>query len=420
MPERISVLLVDDSYQVRQSVKAMLSLEADQFLVVGEAEDGHQALEMTAMLKPDVVLMDVNMPVMDGLTAAERIMATTPVGIVIISVQGEQEYFRRAMKAGAADFLVKPFSSADLTSALRSASDRLRLPPAAAEQNTEEPRTGKVVTVFSTKGGVGKTTLAANLSVAIARQTKLKVAAIDLDLEFGALGTVMGVRPMGTILDLCRLETVISAEHVSRVMVRQPQCSAWVLCAPPLPHLASEVEGDARMDRGRLYVAEIIDALRSSFDYVIIDTSSNFRESNLVAFDKSDLILLATQPEIPALETAAKGLDVLLQRLEYPEQKVQVVLNRSDTAIGLSAADIEKSLGVQIVHQIPSDGATAVNAGNTGAPFVLRRTRSAISDAVDELARSVVIGASPRPAPPPVTAPSPSPFSAWTRALRIF
>lgn len=418
MSERISVLLADDSYQVRQSVKAMLSLEADQFLVVGEAETGRQAVEMVGMLKPDVVLMDINMPELDGLTATEQIMSTCPVGVVMISVQGEQEYFRRAMKVGAADYLVKPFSSSELTQALRSAAGRVRLAPATGETDDQEVRLGKVITVFSTKGGVGKTTIAANLACAIAQQTKLKVAAVDLDLEFGSLGTVIGVRPMGTILDLCRLEVPIQAEHVSRVMAKQPQVGVWVLCSPPLPHLASEVEGEGRLDRSRSYVAEIIEALRRTYDYVVIDTASNFRETNLHAFDRSDLILLASLPEVPALEATARGLDVLLKRLEYPEARVQLVMNRADAAMGMTLAEIEKSLGMAISHRIPSDGAVAVGAGNLGVPFVLRRTRSAIVEAVEQLCYGVITGAAPQQK---VSSPKPTPTpGGWTRILRLF
>jgi pilus assembly protein CpaE len=390
--DRISVLLADDSYQIRQGIKAMLSLEQDQFVVAGEAETGRQAMEMAALLKPDVILMDVNMPEMDGLTATERIMASGPTGIVMISVQGEQEYLRRAMKAGAADYLVKPFTSADLAAAIRSAAGR-RLPaaavPPAITPALSQPAGGKVVTVFSTKGGVGKTTLAANLAASVARLTKLKVAALDLDLEFGALGTVLGARPAGTIADLCRLETTITPEHVSRVLVKQPQCSLWTLCAPLHPHLAAEVEGDARADRNRCYVAEVIDALRRCHDYVIIDTASNFRETNLVSFDKSDLILVVTLPEVPALETTAKGLDVLLERLEYPAEKVALVLNRADGGMGLKEEEIERSLGVRFRYRVPGDGTVAVQAGNEGLPFVLRRHRPPIADAVDEMARSV-------------------------------
>jgi pilus assembly protein CpaE len=386
---RIRVVLVDDSYLVRQSVKAMLEFDAGEFEVVGEAENGLQAVEQVAKLQPDVVLMDINMPIMNGIDATIKIMEQSPVGVVIISVQGEQEYLRRAMKAGARDYLLKPFTHEQLVGALRSAAISTHrtlsvVKPAHAQRHA------KVVTVFSTKGGVGKTTLVANLASALAQGTKRKVAALDLDLEFGVLATMMGVTPQGSLIDLCRLETPITFDHISRLLAVQKQCGVGVLASPPLPHLASEVDGDGRADQERSYVTEIIEAMRASVDYLIIDTSLSFREANLIALDKADLILMVAVPEITALESTAKGLDVLLERLEYPKTKVELVLNRADSTIGLTHEDIAKSLGVAIAHKIPTDERATITAANTGMPIVLKRAKSSpIADALIDLANEV-------------------------------
>lgn len=373
--ERIRVLLVDDSYQVRQSVKTMLEFESDEFEVVGEAQNGEEAVAKAAALRPDVVLMDINMPGMDGIEATSRLMAQSPVNVVIISVQGEQEYLRRAMKAGARDYLIKPFTFDELVQSIRTAAENRPILTGSANQPAAPPkRQGKVVTIFSTKGGVGKTTVAANLSAALAMGGKQRVAALDLDLEFGTLPTMMGVRPQATLVDLCRLDTPITADHVNRVMVRQSQSNVGVLAGPPMPHLASEVDGDGRNDTSRNYVAEVIEGLRQIHDYVVIDTAPSFREANLVALDRSDLILMITLPEIAVLESTAKGLDVLLERLEYPREKVQVVLNRSDSVQGLSHSEIGASLGQPLYHLVPSDGHSLVAAANVGIPAVLKRS----------------------------------------------
>jgi pilus assembly protein CpaE len=388
----IKVLLVDDSYLVRQSVKAMLEFESGEFEVVGEAENGLQAVEATARLNPDVVLMDINMPEMDGIAATAKIMEQSPVGVVIISVQGEQDYLRRAMKAGARDYLVKPFTCDELVGALRSAAVTGPHPLAAAPSPSTKHQ-GKVVTVFSTKGGVGKTTIVANLAAGLSGGGKVSVAAVDLDLEFGTLATMMGVRPQATIVDLCRMHTTITPEMMSKALARQQTSGVGVLAAPPLPHLASEVDGDGRADRTRSYVVEIIEALRATHDFVVIDTSVSFREANLIAFDKSDLILMVTQPEITALESTAKGLDVLLDRLEYPRDKVQIVLNRGDNIAGLSHEDIANSLGVPLTYLVPSDPQACVVAANTGVPMVLKRAKgSPITDALSRVASQVAAG----------------------------
>lgn len=396
----IRVLLVDDSEMVRQSIRAMLELEAGAFEVVGEAGDGRQAVAETSRLHPDVVLMDINMPELDGIAATAQIMEQCPAGVVIISIQGEQDYLRRAMKAGARDYLIKPFTSEELVSALRTAAARKPLTSGAeaeAEATEVPPRQGKVVTVFSTKGGVGKTTIVANLAAGLAQGGKVKVAAVDLDLEFGVLATMMGVRARATIVDLCRLDTPITAEHIDRVMVRQQGSGVQVLAAPPLPHLASEVDGDGRADSSRSYVSEIITTLREAYDYVVIDTSVSFREANLIAFDKSDLILMVTSPEITSLASTAKGLDVLLDRLEYPAEKVQVVLNRADLTIGLTHEEIATSLGVPLAYLIPSDEQATIAAANVGIPIVLKRVKhSPVAEALSAMAHSVA-GDAPEP-----------------------
>lgn len=397
MPERIRVLLADDSYQLRQSVKAMLQLESG-FTVVGEAENGRQAVALALELHPDVVLMDINMPELDGIAATAAIMQQHPTNIVIISVQGEQDYLRRAMKAGARDYLLKPFTLDELVNALRSAVSGPAFAvapgqggPAAAVGGLPVHQ-GKIITLFSTKGGVGKTTIAGNLAVALALETKAKVAAVDLDLEFGSLSTLLGLRPQGTILDLCRVDGPLQPAQVTRVMVEPAGLGIKVLAAPPLPHLAAEVDGDGRREPNRGYVAEILDALRSEFDYIICDTASNFRETNLVAFDKSDIVLLVTSPEIPALSNTAKGLDILLDRLEYSQSKVQIVLNRSDAAVGLTLQAISDALKCTITYQVPSDGQTATWAANAGQPFVLRRSRSLLSEAMRVMAVGIASG----------------------------
>lgn len=370
------VLLVDDSYQVRQSVKAMLEFEAEEFEVVGEAENGVEAVQKVKELRPDVVLMDINMPGMDGIEATGQIMTECPANVVIISVQGEQEYLRRAMKAGARDYLIKPFTFDELVQAIRAAAEHQ---PAAVGGGRPSPapaikRQGKVVAVFSTKGGVGKTTIAANLSAALAMGGKYRVAAVDLDLEFGTLPTMMGVRPQASLVDLCRLDQPITPDLANRVLAKQSQSNVGVLAGPPMPHLASEVDGDGRSDKSRSYVGEVIEALRQTHDYVVVDTAPSFREANLVALDKADLILMITLPEIAVLESTAKGLDVLLERLEYPKEKVQVILNRSDSVQGLSHSEIAASLGQPLYHLIPSDGQALVAAANVGIPLVLKRS----------------------------------------------
>src|SRR5690349_612250 len=179
MPEKTRVLVVDDVAETRENVRKLLQFEAD-IEVVGAARTGKEAVQFTDELKPDVVLMDINMPDMDGITATELIRQRNPVAqIVILSVQGDPNYMRRAMLAGARDFLTKPPMADELISAVRRAGEMARLErskssqvapvSASAVQSSFGPGVtdGRIIMVYSPKGGTGVTTLAVNLAVTL-------------------------------------------------------------------------------------------------------------------------------------------------------------------------------------------------------------------------------------------------------------
>src|SRR5687767_2826801 len=170
MADQIRVLIVDDIPETRDHLTKLLGFESD-IEVVGSAASGREAIQLATKLRPDVVLMDINMPDMDGIAATEQLSSSAPgTAVVMMSVQGEADYLRRSMLAGAREFLVKPFSSDELTASIRQVTDRERqkmsrmaAQPAAASAVMGDREPGMVVAVFSPKGGVGRTTVAVNL-----------------------------------------------------------------------------------------------------------------------------------------------------------------------------------------------------------------------------------------------------------------
>src|SRR4029079_11062873 len=209
MADRIKVLIVDDIPETRDHLTKLLGFESD-VEVVGAAAGGPEAIQMAAASRPDVVLMDINMPGMDGITATEKLAADVPTAAVIMmSVQGEADYLRRSMLGGAREFLVKPFSSDELTASIRQvwAREREKLSRFAPVTTTQEISNGSgepasVVAVFSPKGGVGRTTVAVNLAVAAA-QTGKRVALVDASFQFGDVGVLLNLNPRNkSIADL--------------------------------------------------------------------------------------------------------------------------------------------------------------------------------------------------------------------------
>lgn len=378
MAGKVRILIVDDAAPVREAIRRMLEMEGD-FLVVGEAADGEEALQAARRLHPDVILMDINMPRRDGISATDAILAELETSVIMVSVEGDIEYLRRAMQTGARDFLVKPFSPDDLAKAIRRCVQGRPGGGAAA-------RRGRVTAVFGTKGGVGRTTVAANLAVALSlARTDRRVVLADLDLEFGNLAQVLSLRPTSSIVDLCRLPDPLTPERVGEALVRHPDLNLSLLAAPPAPHLAAEVDGEGRLDQGRNYVGEVLRALQEGWDEVVVDTSAGFREATLTALDAADVILLVTTPDIPALHNTAKALNILQQQLGYPRDKVRLIVNQADADGGLGVEDVAEALDFPVHLTLPRDRAVAL-AVNAGQPVLGRRTRSAFGQAIGRLA----------------------------------
>ena len=239
--EKIKVVIVDDSDETRNNVKMLLSFEKD-IEVIGEAVNGEEAVFIAKEARPDVVLMDINMPVMDGIKATEEIALNIPeTTVIIMSVQGENEYIKKAMSAGARDYLSKPFSGDELVKTVRKTyeAECKRRERNVGSKPAEEVKS-TVVTVFSTKGGVGKTTIASNLAVSIARATKKRVALLDLDLQFGDVAIMLNVSVKNTISDLIKEVNQLDPDLMEEYMVTHFS-GVKVLPAPIKPEYAEYI-----------------------------------------------------------------------------------------------------------------------------------------------------------------------------------
>lgn len=379
--EQIRVLIADDIAETRENLRRIISLD-DEIVVVGEAVNGKQALQRAKTLQPHVILMDINMPIMDGITATEKMNLEIPeCSIIIISVQGEQEYIRKAMLAGARDYLMKPFSPDDLINTIKQVYqlDSKRNASNPAMKKKREESKPQVVTVFGTKGGVGKTTLSVNIAVAIAQQTKKKVALVDLDLQFGDVSVFLNLMPKRTIAELAQETSQIDRDLLESYLI--PHISGIkVLPAPGRPEYAELVNGEI--------IENVLSVLRQQYDYVIIDTPPFFHETNLAAMDLSNQIILALALDLPTIKNVKLSLE-LLDTLHH-KGKTKMIVNRSSEEMGIKISDAEESLDFLVACQIPSDGKVAVSAVNKGIPFVLSHPNTKLSIGVMELSRLIV------------------------------
>lgn len=379
--DKIKVVIVDDTEETRNNVKTLLSFEK-RIEIIGEAENGEEAIFIVKESKPDIVLMDINMPVMDGIRATEEININVPeTAVIIMSVQGENEYMRKAMTAGAKNFLNKPFSSDDLiTTILKTYDIESQRRQRSNITKVKEEVKSKIITVFSTKGGVGKTTLASNLSVSIARATKKRVALVDLDLQFGDVAIMLNASVKNTISDLIKEINQLDSDVMEDYMVTHFS-GVRVLPAPIKPEYAEYITAS--------HVEKILNTLKDHYHYIIVDTSASFHETVLQALDMSDKILMLSTLDLPTIKNVKSGLDVM-ETLHYPKEKVNIVLNKASEQFGIKYKDFENTLKHQIWAFIPEDSQTVITSANKGFPFVMTRTETKVAKAVLNITNDLV------------------------------
>ena len=399
MADQIRVLVVDDIPETRDHLTKLLGFESD-IDVVGSAASGREALEMAVRLNPDVILMDINMPDMDGIAATEQLSSTFPsAAVVMMSVQGEADYLRRSMLAGAREFLVKPFSSDELTASIRQVSARERdkqsrmavaslaastgsgaaVGSGGAGGRTGEP--GVVVAVFSPKGGVGRTTVAVNLAVAAATELGKKVVIMDGSFQFGDVGVLLNLNPRSkSIADLIPELDAGELDSIDTFLINHT-AGIRVLLAPPSPETAEMITATG--------VKKVVETLRRDHDLVVVDCTSYFNDTTLAILDAADVILTMLSLEITSIKNMRLFLEVA-EQLGYESGKVRLILNRADSALGIRVADVEHSIGRKVDETIVSDGRSVVYALNRGVPFFLSNREAQVSQDILRLARSVV------------------------------
>ncbi|MBI5879830.1 MAG: response regulator [Chloroflexi bacterium] len=439
---KIRVLIVDDNPDTVTNLKKLLYFEKD-VEVAATGGTGDDAVRLAIEHQPDVVLMDINMPGMDGIAASEQITRQVPgTQIVIMSVQAEPDYLRRAMLAGAREFLIKPFSSEQLANTIRAVAklggeqraaarqgaatgtppagsttdnrvsatparpagqvvSAATLPPPAGERTitvppartvapyTQAPASapaapsvpqGKVLVVFSASGGLGRSTLAANLAIALKEETRGRVALVDCSLRFGDVGVLLNLTSQQTIAEIASAEGGPDLEILADLMVSHPS-GIKVMLAPSSPELAELVTAPA--------VRTILTALRAKFDYIVVDTFASLDEVTLNVLDVADRILLLTTSEIPAIKNTKLFFEVT-EALKYPADKTLMILSKHDPRSSITAQDIQASIKHPVYAVIERDDRATTQAAQMGQPFVINQKNSLAALSIVRLAKLLV------------------------------
>jgi pilus assembly protein CpaE len=376
-----NVLIVDDQEETRKNVARLLQFEND-INVVGTARTGSDAIKQTLGLDPDVVLMDINMPDMDGIEATQLIKQQAHITqIVILSVQGDTNYMRQAMHAGASDFLTKPPKSDELVSAIRRAgavAKSIRQEVTYIGRGTgslADARSttlqlsglGKIVAVFSPKGGVGTTTIATNLAVAM-HSPETPAVIVDANLQFGDVQVFLNERGRTSIVDLTPNVEQLDAELIEDVVLHHKSSGIDIISAPPHPEDAERVSGSQ--------LVKVLQFLARLYSYVIVDVDSSLSDVTLDTLDSCDLLVLISSQDIPAIINTRAVLHLLVDTLGVNKQKILLVMNRFDKNVAISPEKVGHNLGHKIASVIIEDKEIVVPGVNRGVPFMLGEGKS--------------------------------------------
>jgi pilus assembly protein CpaE len=379
-PEKIRVVIVDDITETRENIRRMLQFDP-KIEIIGEARTGKEAITLASQKSPDVMVMDINMPDMDGLVATENIRRQHPhIQIIILSVQYDSGYMRRAMLAGARDFLSKPPLIDELTNAIRQAGklaieEKQKAQLVAESGETSAARTGrlgKIIVVYSPKGGVGCTTIASNLAVSLQSESSLAVV-VDGNLLFGDVAVFFNEQGRNTILDLAPRADELDPDIINEVLITHSLSNIRILASPPRPEFVDQVSADQ--------FQKVLRYLQRIYEYIIVDTTPYLTDVVQSAMDIANLILLVATQDIPSIKSANSFLS-LSDQSGINRKRILFVLNRFDKRIAISPERISESLKQTVDGVVPYEERIVTTSINRGVPFIIENKNTLISKSI--------------------------------------
>lgn len=383
MSSEIKIILVDDVAETRESIKKLLAFESD-FKVIGTADNGRRGVEVAVELEPDIIIMDINMPDMDGLEAASRITKAVPTaGVIMMSVQSDQDYMQRAMLAGARFFMPKPVTMDLLYSTIRNVYDQYApvraqfealknqqfIMPLDDEEEGAGDRAGHVIVVYSPQGGVGCTTVATSIASGLMKDG-IKSLLIDCDLQFGDVGAFLDLRPQLTIADLAENADDLDIEYFESVVATH-NSGIKVLMGPNRPMLGADIR-----DTYPEAIPNIISQISSFYDFIVVDTSRSIDPVTASLLEMATKVVLVSVPTLPCVKNIKLVLD-WFDQTGFPPEKVALVLNKAIETPSRAQRSIPSPERIQQYLKRPIEGlvplvdeTVILNSINKGIPVI--------------------------------------------------
>lgn len=356
----IKIIIADDVQEMREMIQKMLASSDMEFELVGLCENGLEVVELLKKKKADVVLMDINMPIMNGLEATQAVCDAHPnVRVIMMSVQQESEYLKKAMLAGAKAYIMKPVDMDELLDTIKTTYTRYQMQEQPSRESVQIHE-AKVISFFSAKGGVGKSLLALNSAMLIHEKLGKKVLLVDLDLQFGDIALMMNKQNELTIKEMFDDSPIQSYEDILPFLHKYKE-SCHMLFAPKDPESAEYISKDQ--------VKLILELAKRHYDVIVIDTGVNYSEITLNALDVSDHVIIVTNLEVTGLKNTKMSLKVM-QSLNYDNNKVKILVNMTYDKFGVTKANVQKTFTYDVLAYLPEDIKIVRSSINTGIPFV--------------------------------------------------
>ncbi len=376
MTQDALILVVDDDPAIGKLLRLVLEQSGYRIHIV---TTGEQALSYAAAHPPDLAILDVMLPGIDGYTLCRRLRdlrQTSLTPILMLTAQSDIRDKLAGFNAGADDYLTKPFEPQELAFRVKALLARSQGVSGATPKPAQR---GHLVSVFGAKGGVGKTTLAVNLAVALARNQNSRVALLDADFSFGDVGAHLNLAPSRTILDLITRADDLDDQVLSKVLIRH-ESNVQVLLSPYRPEDAERIEPEA--------LKRVLEILTDTYDFVLADCAVNYDERTLSLLERSDLIVMVLTPEIGPVKNTTTFLDLAAQ-MGIVLGKIQLVLNRADSAVGIAAREIENALQKPIPLRLMSGGRPVVMSVNRGVPILMEQPQHPFAQQVTRIAEVI-------------------------------
>jgi pilus assembly protein CpaE len=370
---QVAVAVVDADQAARSRLAMQLGQGATPFASINDLASRLGSI-------PVVIVLGPSFGGSPELAAVEQLLAARrDVGAIMVTNELSTDMLQRALRSGVKDVLQAPIEPAQLAEAVaRVAAGLVMAAPVPTVPGVIEGdgELGRVVTVFSTKGGAGKSVVATNLAVVLAQRAPKPVVLVDADLQFGDIAVMLKLSPQHTIVDAVSALDRLDMPLLQSLLIDHPSSGLKVLPAPLEPAFADQI--------GAPEMVRIVEMLRTFCSFVIIDTPAYFNDVVLGLIEISDDVLLVAGMDIPNIKNVKIGLQTL-RLLNTPMEKLRLVLNRANSKVKLDVGEVERTLGIQAQSLIPSD-VVVPQAVNKGEPVVLSAPRSGVTQAINQLA----------------------------------